>query len=1054
MLLMNIAFAANFDPELTWRTLQTPHFEITFHQGEEQLADEISGECESIYDTLSAEIQWQPHGRTQVVLVDQTDAANGYAFTAPYNGIVLYVTAPQEDSVLGFYEDWSPAILTHELTHILHLDTNHGLIRATRALIGHIASSNQLSPRWIVEGYATFEETRQTHAGRGRTPLVRSILRTQMLEGDWPALDTLDGFQPDPPAGNLRYLFGRDFMQYIADHAGSAVWTSWAHRYGSHIPYLLPTRRVTGRTLRDWYRDWTAERRAEFEQEAETLRAIGLREGLRISVPGDTSCNGPSVSPDGTKIVWSCTDRRAGPALWVADGDGSNPRVLLQDFGAKNFSWRRDSQALVFASTHVVNRFNSWSDIYLLPDLTAKQTIALTAGKRSRDPEFSPDGTRLWMVTNAAQDNQLTQLTVDRVLAPLTQRTDHAQFSTPRFSPDGRVIAVSVWEDGRRDLWLYSPLGEPLRRLTADPAIDRDPMWSSDGATLYFSSDRSGVPQIYAVDVATERIWQVTNVLTAATNPAPTPDGTHLAYQQLGHNGTEIRLLPVDRSSWLDRGLLPFPIEGAPRTGDLVSANRVAHHAVDWASIGGVPSTPRSRPLSAPPRVACADPTETGPFAACVGRGARSQADVDQYAQTDIGHVFGDENTDYPFRLRPRRYNPLKTLTPRFWLPVIQTTPFPTQVFDQKLPFGVSVSAVTAGTDILAYASWRAGLSYRTDANFLGGGASLVINRWLPVFGVSANVGATPIGTIPRLTPGPPTPDGKPASISTADIYWERRTTYSASVSWPVTWRSAVFGRYQLMRRENLRSIPDDADRTRLPIRGTLGSIAGGWSYAWSRPTAYAISTEDGRTISVVGALFHPWLGSVVQTGEDAPSGFTRAQVTAEAREYWVPPWADNHVIAVRAATGITVGSTQFLGNYQLGGSYGDSGIATTPDEFRLLRGYPVAAKLGDAYWLGSAEYRLPLWQIQRGISALPVFFRSLSAAAFCDAGNAFSGLSDPAGALDAPLLGAGVELRASAIVGWGVAVQGRLGWATGLGSQGIAWNDPRAFYFQLGTSY
>ena len=116
MLLVPMAWSADFDPELTWRTITTDHFEISFHQGEEQLADEMSGICEDVYGTMQAEVAWTPKARTQLVLLDRTDSANGYAFTVPYNGIVLYVTAPQEDSVLGFYEDWSSAILTHELT--------------------------------------------------------------------------------------------------------------------------------------------------------------------------------------------------------------------------------------------------------------------------------------------------------------------------------------------------------------------------------------------------------------------------------------------------------------------------------------------------------------------------------------------------------------------------------------------------------------------------------------------------------------------------------------------------------------------------------------------------------------------------------------------------------------------------------------------------------------------------------------------------------------------------------------------------------------------------
>jgi hypothetical protein len=40
--LWGTARGASFDPALTWRTLDTPHFHVTFHGGEEQLAEEAS----------------------------------------------------------------------------------------------------------------------------------------------------------------------------------------------------------------------------------------------------------------------------------------------------------------------------------------------------------------------------------------------------------------------------------------------------------------------------------------------------------------------------------------------------------------------------------------------------------------------------------------------------------------------------------------------------------------------------------------------------------------------------------------------------------------------------------------------------------------------------------------------------------------------------------------------------------------------------------------------------------------------------------------------------
>ncbi|MEC8424717.1 MAG: hypothetical protein VX000_13130, partial [Myxococcota bacterium] len=157
-----IGRAASFDPDLTWRTMDTPHFHITFHGGLEQIAEETALVAEDIWAELTEELQHDPARRTEVVLVDNTDSANGYAMTLPVNTIVIYVTAPTEGSTLDNYEDWNDAILTHEYTHILHIDTVEGLPRLLRRVLGRVVSVNRVSPGWIVEGHATLQETRHT----------------------------------------------------------------------------------------------------------------------------------------------------------------------------------------------------------------------------------------------------------------------------------------------------------------------------------------------------------------------------------------------------------------------------------------------------------------------------------------------------------------------------------------------------------------------------------------------------------------------------------------------------------------------------------------------------------------------------------------------------------------------------------------------------------------------------------------------------------------------------------------------------------------------------
>jgi len=63
--------------------------------------------------------------------------------------------------------------------------------------------------------------------------------------------------------------------------------------------------------------------------------------------------------------------------------------------------------------------------------------------------------------------------------------------------------------------------------VTQDRAFERDPAWTPDGQWLLFSSDRSGVYDIYAWRPG--EIRQVTRMVLGAFEPQPSPDGKQLA---------------------------------------------------------------------------------------------------------------------------------------------------------------------------------------------------------------------------------------------------------------------------------------------------------------------------------------------------------------------------------------------------------------------------------------------------------------------------------------------------------------------------------------------
>jgi outer membrane protein assembly factor BamA len=87
----------------------------------------------------------------------------------------------------------------------------------------------------------------------------------------------------------------------------------------------------------------------------------------------------------------------------------------------------------------------------------------------------------------------------------------------------------------------------------------------------------------------------------------------------------------------------------------------------------------------------------------------------------------------------------------------------------------------------------------------------------------------------------------------------------------------------------------------------------------------------------------------------------------------------------------------------------------------------------GDSFVVASAEYRAPLYWIERGYQTFPAFLRRLWGAAFVDAGNAWQGPFH-FGQLKTD---AGVEAHLLFSLGWYLEPQITLGWAHGFQSGG-----------------
>jgi hypothetical protein len=540
------------DPHLVFRTLRTQHFEITYHEPLGAMAQRLATLAERANSLVGKQLGFAPSQTTYVLLTDDSDDANGVAEVIPHNQIHLFAAAPDDLSSIGDYDDWVATLVTHEYTHILHLDQIGGIPAVINTLFGKTVSPNSLQPQWFIEGIAVYEESAQTSGGRIRSTLFDMFLRMDALDGRLPSLAQISNNPLRWPHGDIRYLYGSRFVDFIGRHYGDAALHTLGRDYGRQIvPYGLNrvARRATGYSFVELYEQFRHEAIERYAAQREAVSATGLVTGRTLARHADLART-PRFLQDG-RLAYYADDGRLPGAIRTLDG-----QTLTRTSGEAIFSAEPDGKGLVYSQSAPYRDIYSFHDLFRL-DLASGDSERLTVGMRASQPDVAPNGRAVAFVTQKSGTSHLEIASLDDV--PGTRRTllrsrPYDQVFTPRFSPDGSQIAISAWRrGGYRDILLVDAQSGAVRELTHDRASDTGPTWSPDSAKVFFSSDRTGIANIYAFDLSSGLIQQVTNVLGGAYQPSVSRDGRRLVYvdyQSTGFGICEL-LLPatLDRAA-------------------------------------------------------------------------------------------------------------------------------------------------------------------------------------------------------------------------------------------------------------------------------------------------------------------------------------------------------------------------------------------------------------------------------------------------------------------------------------------------------------------------
>ncbi len=528
------------DPRLHWYTLEGAHFKVSYHAGEEALAQHALDVAEQVAAKLDPWLQWQPANKVYVVLTDHVDGPNGLTTSFPRDHIELYVAPPDGVDSLEDFDDWFRLLITHEYTHILQLDK----VTGAPAFMQHIFGRNivfmpgNLQPTALLEGLAVYDETDPAlRTGRGQSSLYAMYMRAEVQRGVRPWSQVTMAGVTQWPEGTIPYLYGINFYQFVADTYGRDRIPQLVDEYSDH---LIPFR--VGGNLEDvlgddrdtvWDR-FTAYLQARY---AAPPYPAGepLVEGERLSFHGYDTAE-PRATADG-RVFYVRDDSHQQPAVMVWQA-GKGSRELAKTFTPVRLDWNPRA-GLLMARPEVCHEYHLNFDLYRVdPDSGA--VTRLTYCGRYHYAAWSPDGSRIAAARMDLGQSSLVVMAADGS-APETLWTgeDGVILGELDWSPDGEHLVAALWRSGRRwGLEEFSLSTKRWQPLVAGVGDVDDPQYTPDGKAVLFSADAGGVYNLRRVDLASHAITTLTRVSSGAFSPSEGAGGDiyYLGYTPDGYD--------------------------------------------------------------------------------------------------------------------------------------------------------------------------------------------------------------------------------------------------------------------------------------------------------------------------------------------------------------------------------------------------------------------------------------------------------------------------------------------------------------------------------------
>ena len=505
-----------------FQILRTEHFDIYFYPSERAGIDIAARMAERWRVRLERLLKHQLSGRQPLVLYgshtdfEQTNVIGGQlgegtgGVTEPLKRrIVLPLAGPLADT---------DHVIGHELVHAFQFD----MTTSPDSAPGRTGADRL--PLWFIEGMAEYLSIGPVDSNTALW--IRDAARLEKL----PAIKDLNNPKYFP------YRWGQALWAYIAGRFGEQV-----------IGSLLTTAAVSGdvdaafeHVLGVNSKDLSAQWHASIQRTYGDVfaDAVPLDRIARLLVGGKelgSELNvGPSISPDGKWIAFLSTRTLFSTDVYIADAatgkivrrltsTATDPHTSSIQFIYSAGAWDSASQQLAVAT---IASGRAALAIFDAQSGSKTREIVVSDVDEILNPTWAPDGKS---IAFSGMQRGLTDLYIYDLSAGSLRRLTNDAFAEmhPAWSPDGRRIAfatdrftsdLSTLSFGAYRLAVIDPATGAIDAVPGfNDAKHLNPQWGPDSQTLYFVSDRGGVPNVYRVGLGAQAASGPSQLTTLAT---------------------------------------------------------------------------------------------------------------------------------------------------------------------------------------------------------------------------------------------------------------------------------------------------------------------------------------------------------------------------------------------------------------------------------------------------------------------------------------------------------------------------------------------------------